>query len=174
MISARRARSKAVRILRYKCALPPDLVIERFCRFAATEKHNPFHPFSSFYDPRIGLHTYVDGNGVSGYYESGIRKRDDTLQNLKVWFELSVTPRGEGSTVTCVIFSSPYFLLLALIMLADAIAISFTDVMGGGFMLGLALVCFILEGFDQKRVKEQICTLAPKQKPKNKHSRLQN
>lgn len=160
-----------MRFLRYKCDLPPDLVIERFGRFTATEKHNPFNPFNSFHNPRIGLHTYIDGNGVSGYYESGIRNRHDNLQSQKVWFELSVTPHGDGSRITCVIFSSPYFLLIALFMLANAIAVSFTDVMGGGFLLGLSLVFLILEGFDQMRVKEQIEALAPKQKSKNKHTR---
>ena len=55
-----------MRIFCYKCDLPAEMVLERFERFMATERHNPFNPFNSFDNPRVGLHTYRNDNEING------------------------------------------------------------------------------------------------------------
>ena len=32
-----------MRVFRYRCDLPAEVVLDRFERFAATDKHNPFN-----------------------------------------------------------------------------------------------------------------------------------
>ena len=161
-----------MRIFRYRCDLPAEVVLDRFERFAATEIHNPFNPFQSFYNPRVGLHTRRNGNEINGYYESGVRNRHDSLQSLKVWFEFTVKPREEGCTISCTIFSSPYFVLIALIMIAAGIRESFTSPVGAAFMLGLSAIFLVFEARDQISVRDQILALAPKATPqKRKNSK---
>ena len=150
-----------MRIFRYKCDLPVEMVLDRFERFLAIERHNPFNLFRSFYNPRVGIHTYRTGNEVSGYYENGIRNRHDSLQTFKVWFQITVKPRDEGCTISGAVFSSPYFFVIAFIMLGVAIRESFVDPLGAAFVLSLAAVCLFFEALDQGRVCEQIRALAP-------------
>ena len=164
-----------MRIFCYKCDLPAEMVLERFERFMATERHNPFNPFNSFDNPRVGLHTYRNDNEINGYYENGSRTRHGSLQSLKVWFEFTVKPRGEGCTISCTIFSSPYFFIIALIMVAAGIRESFESPIGAGFVLSIAALFLVWEARDQGRVREQILSLAPKasktkEKNKNDHS----
>ena len=155
-----------MRFLRYKCPLPQEDIPARFGRFAATGKHSPMNPFQSYDDPRIGLHTYVAGDFVIGYYEDGTRTRGGSLQSMKVWFELKVKPCEGGSRVRGVVYSSPYFLILAAVMLLSALHASFTDLWGGAFLFAMAAVFLFIEGWSQKRVVEQILALAPKTKRK--------
>ena len=154
-----------MRVFRYRCALPAEVVLDRFERFAATEIHNPFNPFQSFYNPRVGLHTCRNGNEVNGYYESGVRSRGGSLQSLKVWFEFTVKPREEGCTISCTIFSSPYFFLIALIMIAAGIRESFTSPVGAAFILCLSAIFLVFEARDQISVRDLILALAPKATP---------
>jgi len=160
-----------MRFFRYKSDLPPEMLLERFERFPAREQHSPMKPFDTYYDPRIGLHTYASENGSRGYYEDGSHKKGGDLQSMKVWFDLKVKPHGEGSKVTCIVYSSPYAIMLFVFMMFSAIYHSFTDPMSGGIIMGFALFFLFLENMGQSQVKEQILTLAPpktKPKPKNK------
>ena len=151
-----------MRILRYSCQLTPEEVLDRFSRFAAMEKHNPFIPFGEFSNPRIGLHTYVNGNEVNGYYEDGSTTRGGSLQSSKVWFEFTVKPHGEGSFISGLVFSSPYFFLFALIMIGSGIRASMDSFVSGALAFAFAGLFLLLEGLSQKKVTEEIHTLAPK------------
>lgn len=157
-----------MRLLHYKCSLPPEILTERFLRFPAREQHHPMMIFDEYTDPRLGIHTYPKKNGAIGYYEDGTHKRGGDLQTMKVWFRLSVKPCGEGSSVTCLIYSSPWAILLFIFMAVFAISMSFTDPIAAGIPLGFALFFLFLELRGQTEVKEQILTLAPKIKLKNK------
>ena len=156
-----------MRLLRYKCPLPADVVRERFLAFPALDHHRPILIFDEYTDPRLGLHTYAKKNGVLGYYEDGSRKRNDELQTLKVWFRLSVKPCGDGSRVTCLVFSSPWTILLFILMAAFAVYNSFIDPIAASIPLAFSLFFLFLELKGQGEVTDAIRTLAPRTKNHN-------
>ena len=157
-----------VRLLRYKCPLPPDVARDRLLAFPALDHHRPILIFDEYTDPRLGLHTYAKEKGVLGYYEDGIRKRGGELQTLKVWFRLSVKPCGDGSLVTCLVFSSPWTIFLIALMAAFALHNSFIDPIAASIPLAFSLFFLFLEFKGQGKVVDAIRTLIPKMKNESK------
>ena len=153
-----------MRILRYKSDLPPDSLLERLNRFPARDIHYPLNFFDSYEDPRVGLHTYPTGKGVKGYYEDGSRGKGGSLRTMKVWFSVKIKPHGEGSQVSCVIYSSPYAILLFLLMFFFSVSQSFTDPMGACIPFAFSLFFLFLENVGQNDVCGAIRTLVPKTK----------
>lgn len=155
-----------MRLLHYKCSLSPDILTDRFFRFLAREQHHPMMIFDEYSDPRLGLHTYSQKNGVIGYYEDGSRKRGGDLQTLKVWFRLTIKPCEEGARITCLIYSSPWAILLIVLMASFAIFTSFTEPIAASISLAFSLFFLFLEFKGQREVADAILTLAPKRNPK--------
>lgn len=149
---------------RYKTDLDPDAVLARFDAFLATERHSPMMPFAAYDNPRVGLHVYRQEGKVRGYYENGIRTRADRLQSVKVWFDMDITPREDGATVSGVVYSSPYFVILGAIMLATAFRVLLEEPLSFWFPLLLSAVFFALEHKDRITVKEQLKALIPPKK----------
>ena len=155
-----------MRLLHYKCSLPPEILTERFLRFPAREQHHPMMIFDEYFDPRLGLHTYYQKNGVIGYYEDGSRKRGGDLQTLKVWFRLTMKPCEEGARITCLIYSSPWAILLFVLMASFAIFTSFTEPIAASISLAFSLFFLFWEFKSQGEVADAILALAPKWNPK--------
>lgn len=61
-------------------------IITKFNCLRAVERHTIYNIFEYYYDNRIGIHTYINGNTIKGYYETGELNRHDALQHSKVWF----------------------------------------------------------------------------------------
>lgn len=71
----------------FKTLQSKEDVIWKFNRLRASEHHKMiFDLVDSFNDYRIGLHTYINGNVVKGYYEDGGLNRVGSLANGKIWF----------------------------------------------------------------------------------------
>lgn len=94
-------------------------IIWKFNSLRAVEKHRMiFIFFDRYNDNRIGLHTYVNGNIVKGYYENGGFNRS-SLGNSKVWFYGKLVEREGTCQFRGIIFSS--FILIELYMLIQLI-----------------------------------------------------
>lgn len=76
--------------------------------------------FNTYNDYRIGLHTYVNGNIVRGYYEDGKLNHRDSLSNDKIWFCGKLVERKGVCKFRGIIFSS--LILIELYILIQSIS----------------------------------------------------
>ena len=102
-------------------------------------------------------------NTIRGYYEDGKREgRSHRLKSEKIWFDLTVTPCGEGSRIVGAIYCAPYMT----VGLWAYLAVCFCEVSLMGSTRCVAILPLIglftcLEFIQQKKVKEQILALVP-------------
>ena len=75
-----------MRFFNFKTSESKEDIIWKFNRLRASEQHKIFAFFDNYYNNRIGLHTYVNGDKVTGYYESGKLTRHESLGSIKAWF----------------------------------------------------------------------------------------
>lgn len=76
-------------------------ILDKFDTLSEFESHNIFTSlFETYYSSRIGIHSYLNGNKVRGYYETGKKyARGNRLISQKNWFFLAVKQTQEGSSV---------------------------------------------------------------------------
>ena len=76
-----------MRLFKLKTSESKEDIIRKFNSLRAVEPHKIF-TFSDddYYENRIGLHTYINGDIIKGYYESGRINRLDSLESEKAWF----------------------------------------------------------------------------------------
>ena len=83
-------------------------VEEVLSRFLDSEEHHPLISlWDNYYDARRGLHTYIDGERVSGYFEDGKRTRFGGLRHDKAWFWGRLRSGRDGVVLSGVIASAP-------------------------------------------------------------------
>lgn len=75
-----------MRFFNFKTSKNKEDIIWKFSRLRAVEQHKIFAFFDDYCDNRIGLHTYINGDMIKGYYESGRLTRHESLGSTKVWF----------------------------------------------------------------------------------------
>lgn len=91
----------------FKTLQSKEDIICKFKCLKALEPHKMiFDLFDSFNDYRIGLHTYVNGNIVKGYYEDGGLNRVGSLANGKIWFYGKLVERKGICQFKGIIFSA--------------------------------------------------------------------
>ncbi len=93
----------------------------KFNFLCATEKHVPYAVFDSFDDYRIGLHTYVNGNIVKGYYESGNMSDGQILWKDKAWFYGKITEKNGVCRFRGMCFFSPKATIIYIIAIMECI-----------------------------------------------------
>lgn len=104
----------------FKTLQSKEDVIWKFNRLRASEHHKMiFDLVDSFNDYRIGLHTYINGNVVKGYYEDGGLNRVGSLANGKVWFYGKFVERKGLCKFTGIIFKP--LIILALYVFIQAL-----------------------------------------------------
>ena len=67
-------------------------IIWKFNSLRAMEPHMIFTFSDDYYETRIGLHTYINGDIIKGYYESGRINRFDSLESEKAWLSMMGMP----------------------------------------------------------------------------------
>lgn len=89
-------------------------ILDNFDKLSESESHNILTSFfENYYSSRIGIHSYIDKNRVSGYYETGKRHpRVNTLVSQKNWFFLTVNQTTNGTTIRGCIFGDIFFMCM--------------------------------------------------------------
>lgn len=99
-----------MRFFNFKSTKSKEDILWKFNRLRALEQHKIFAYFwESYNDYRIGLHTYVDGDKVRGYYEDGGLSRD-SLVSAKIWFYGRISERNGECHFRGIIVSSTIIL----------------------------------------------------------------
>lgn len=93
----------------------------KFNFLCATEKHVPYAVFDSFDDYRIGLHTYVNGNIVKGYYESGARTTSNTLCITKSWFYGKLIDNNGTCQFRGIVYFNPIIMIIFISAIIECI-----------------------------------------------------
>ena len=104
-----------MRFFNFKSTKSKEDIIWKFNRLRALEPHKIFAFYESYNDNRIGLHTYINGDKVKGYYESGGLYRD-SLVRAKVWFYGKLIERNGVCQFKGIIVSSTIILGIVIII----------------------------------------------------------
>ncbi len=81
-----------MRFFKFKTSEIKQDIIWKFNSLRAMEPHMIFTFSDDYYETRIGLHTYINGDIIKGYYESGRINRFDSLESEKAWLSMMGMP----------------------------------------------------------------------------------
>ncbi len=95
-----------MRFFKFKTSERKQDIIWKFNSLRAMEPHKIFIFSDDYYENRIGLHTYINGDIIKGYYESGRINRFDSLESEKAWFYGKLIERNGICQFRGVIFFS--------------------------------------------------------------------
>ena len=130
-----------MKLIYRKVNTPKERLLSQFRQYEELEKHHIFQLFSKFYSSRIGMHTYVNGDKVTGYWEGGVRDRIGHLAEVKNWMWLKLKETDNGTIVKGIICLQPsYVMWLVLSYLVIWFTSSFFDFIK-------AIVITVLFGF---------------------------
>ena len=79
-----------MRFFSFDSVLSSEEIKRRCLYLLETEEHSPWNIFKEYTSARWGLHLYQADEDFVGYFESGERNRQDSLQRAKVWFKIKI------------------------------------------------------------------------------------
>ena len=103
-----------MRFFSFESALSPEEIKHRCLYLLETEEHSPWNIFKEYTSARRGLHLYQTDEDFVGYFESGERNRQDSLQRAKVWFKIKIKEKNGKVTVKGYTYANPLFILIIL------------------------------------------------------------
>ena len=103
-----------MRFFSFDSALSSEEIKHRCLYLLETEEHSPWNIFKEYTSARWGLHLYQADEDFVGYFESGERNRQDSLQRAKVWFKIKIKEKNGKVTVKGYTYANPLFILVIL------------------------------------------------------------
>lgn len=73
-----------------------------------------FDVLGNYHSDRIGMHTYVNSNKVTGYWETGQRGRLGMLMAAKVWTSLNFNESDGVTVVKGFVFFQPIVVIIGI------------------------------------------------------------
>ena len=103
-----------MRFFSFDSVLSSEEIKHRCLYLLETEEHSPWNIFKEYTSARRGLHLYQADEDFVGYFESGERNRQDSLQRAKVWFKIKIKEKNGKVTVKGYTYANPLFILVIL------------------------------------------------------------
>lgn len=127
-----------MRFFSFESALSPEEIQHRCLYLLETEEHSPWNIFKEYTSARRGLHLYQTDEDFVGYFESGERNRQHSLQRIKIWIKVKIKEKNGKVTVKGYTYSNPIILLA---ILSGAISMIFAkDFLALGLLLAIAFI----------------------------------
>ncbi len=119
-----------------------------FTPYPEKEHHSIFHfCLKRYCSRREGIHTYIDTNNISGYYENGEKTRTGGLTTAKSWFYLFAKNQGETVRVNLLVLPEPTMLLVEVSVILGCLLRFLLDPSGGTaleLLIGGGIALFFL------------------------------
>ena len=103
-----------MRFFSFNSVLSSEEIRHRCLYLREAEEHSPWNIFKEYTSARWGLHLYQADDDFVGYFESGERDRQDSLQRAKVWFKIKIKEKNGKVTVKGYTYANPPFMLIIL------------------------------------------------------------
>lgn len=122
--------------IRVNC--PKEAILSRMHQYREIEQHHIFEILSFYHSSRRGMHTYVCGDKVTGYWETGETHRNQLLL-AKVWLSLKVREQDNCTTIKGIVVFKPADILIALLTyISTLFTESFSTIATATLVFGLA------------------------------------
>ena len=96
-----------MRFFSFDSALSPEEIQHRCLYLLETEEHSPWNIFKEYTSARWGLHLYQADEDFVGYFESGERNRQHSLQRIKICIKVKIKEKNGKVTVKGYTYSNP-------------------------------------------------------------------
>ena len=103
-----------MRFFSFESALSPEEIKRRCLYLLETEEHSPWNIFKEYTSARRGLHLYQADEDFVGYFESGERNRQHSLQRIKIWIKVKIKEKNGKVTVKGYTYANPLLILIIL------------------------------------------------------------
>ena len=103
-----------MRFFSFESALSPEEIKRRCLYLLETEEHSPWNIFKEYTSARRGLHLYQTDEDFVGYFESGERNRQHSLQRIKIWIKVKIKEKNGKVTVKGYTYANPLLILIIL------------------------------------------------------------
>ena len=103
-----------MRFFSFDSALSPEEIQHRCLYLLETEEHSPWNIFKEYTSARRGLHLYQADEDFVGYFESGERNRQHSLQRIKIWIKVKIKEKNGKVTVKGYTYANPLLILIIL------------------------------------------------------------
>lgn len=145
-----------MRFFKIKTEVKIDDILNEFYKLFEYESHSILDSaLKPYYSSRVGIHAYVKGNKVSGYYETGeLTRTKSQLLRSKNWFYMCLEDNSKETIISGFIVGDPYLLCGIWVGVSGAI-INCLKIFSVDNALGLFVISVIAIGFLASMFKKQ-------------------